>query len=204
VERLKVCGELLGSDITGERLLVKTNKNDPAMPPKLNEETVAVVTPNGKVLREIALANNICDKDTPLLSRQGNFAGAYCTGNPGFDDWCRRIVPLGDGESIYLPIGWGALAISETGGCLSMEGSDLRFWTRDGKCHDVADYVMAGTILGNEIFFIKAGATAILRAVPIPQSGPGIASLARFTELLAQERAAETQPSPTTAPAPKN
>jgi len=184
-EDLKLCGWLMGGDRDGKKLLVTTSRTAPTKTltsEAYKDSMVAVVTPEGKVLREVAPGGDICDRDMPLISRHGNYVGAYCWNSPKRTPWSRRIDRMDGQETIYLPTGWGgAMAISETGGCLcdgcdSQKRTVLCFWTRDGKRHEVVKDPKAGTILDQEIFYIEATSEATtLRAAPLPQSGPGIA-----------------------------
>ena len=94
----KLLGHVIASDPTGRKLLV--GRLDPA-----------VISPEATVLRE--LGGSACDKESPLLSRSGNWAGAFCEGKDG---WAYSVVSTTTDKVYRLRRPWGAtLALTDNG-----------------------------------------------------------------------------------------
>jgi hypothetical protein len=101
----KVDGCILASDPTGTKLLV-------------DYPDLAVVDPEGKVLRK--LSDNACDKEVPLLSRSGNWAGIFCNEK---DEWAYSVVSTTTDEILRLRRPWGAtFALTDNGDSIFLVG----------------------------------------------------------------------------------
>jgi hypothetical protein len=93
----RVRGRIIASDPTGSKLVL----DDPP----------AVVNLEGNVLR--SFGGPSCDKEVPLLSRSGNWAGIFCNQN---DEWAYSVVSTTTDEVLRLRRPWGAtLALTDNG-----------------------------------------------------------------------------------------
>jgi hypothetical protein len=133
VEELKLQAQILAGDPTGSKLLVITK-----------DAVMAVASPEGKVLRELASQGDCCPRDKPLLSRFGNWAGVYCMNK---NEWSYCLVSTTTDEVFRLRRPWGAtLALTETGDSIFLtsgkgdtfsattrggEGCSVVFWPKD-------------------------------------------------------------------------
>lgn len=94
----KLLSDVIASDPTGTKLLVGS----------LNP---VVISPEATVLRE--LGGSACDKERPLLSRSGNWAGVFCEGKDG---WAYSVVSTTTDKVYRLRRPWGAtLALTDNG-----------------------------------------------------------------------------------------
>ena len=133
-ERSKLHGYIIASDPTGTKLLSGFPQN-------------AIVNPEGKVLR--SFGGEQCDKERPLLSRSGNWAGMFCEGKDG---WAYSLASTTTDEVLRLRRPWGAtFALTDNGNSIFEDGEgngtfgavmtggqaveattvDVRFWPKD-------------------------------------------------------------------------
>jgi hypothetical protein len=97
-EPLKLRGDVVASDPTGTKLLLRLLG-------------VTVVNSGGEVLRRVG--DGACDREAPLLSRSGNWAGIYCHGRDG---WAYSVVSTTTDKVFRLKRPWGAtLALTDNG-----------------------------------------------------------------------------------------
>ena len=112
----KVRGWILASDPTGTKLVL-------AYP-------AAVVNLEGEVLRDFG--SHSCDRELPLLSRSGNWAGIFCNLN---HEWAYSVVSTTADEALRLRRPWGAtLALTDNGDSIFAVGGQ----------HNTFGAVMAG------------------------------------------------------------
>jgi hypothetical protein len=109
-ERPNLRGCVIASDPSGTKLL-------------LQFPNAAVVSSKGEVLRKFGPA---CDRDLPLLSRSGNWAGVFCAEEDG---WGYSLVSTTTDEKLRLARPWGAtLALTDDGdSILPFGGEDNGF-----------------------------------------------------------------------------
>ncbi len=162
----KVFGEILGSDIAGQRLLVRTYSQDSIVPCPEGKTAISVVSPTGNLLRVLAVSSG---DFTAIISRKGEFALLYF-----FRDSDKsQVISIETGETFPLPVfeyPEAPFAIADTGEMIAMNSFKLVLWSKDGKRADLADNVVTGTFLNKEIFFIQfAGEDTYLKAIPFPR-----------------------------------
>ena len=103
-EQAKVCGRIIASDPTGTKLLL--------------DYPATVVNLDGQVLREFG--GSACDKEVPLLSRSGNWAGVFCDGEDG---WAYSVVSTTTDMVYRLRRPWGAtFALTDNGDSIFLVG----------------------------------------------------------------------------------
>jgi hypothetical protein len=103
-EQPKVRGRVIASDPSGTKLLLW-------YPP-------AVVNLEGETLREFG--GHSCDKEVPLLSRSGNWAGVFCSVE---DEWAYSVVSTTSDEVFRLRRPWGAtFALTDNGDSIFLVG----------------------------------------------------------------------------------
>src|SRR5262249_23724222 len=102
----KALSGVIASDPTGKKLLVHSF-SDPM-----------VVSPEATVLREFG--GSACDKETPRLSRSGNWAGVFCEGKDG---WAYSVVSTTTDKVYRLRRPWGAtFALTDNGDSIFLVG----------------------------------------------------------------------------------
>jgi hypothetical protein len=172
-----------------------------------------VVSLEATVLREFG--GSPCDKERPLFSRSGNWAGVFCEGKDG---WAYSVVSTTTDKVYRLRRPWGAtFAITDNGDSIFLVGGglgafgaivsggeapkvttvDVVFWPKEddpwkstkgvpdgpdmndlvwnnmpkGKSEVIAKKALALTVLGNELFFVRAeGNERTLKAVALPET----------------------------------
>jgi len=80
-----------------------------------------VVSSEATVLREFG--HCACDKEKPLLSRSGNWAGVFCQGDDG---WAYSVVSTTTNKVYRLKRPWGAtFALTDNGDSIFLVGGGL-------------------------------------------------------------------------------
>ncbi len=103
----KLLDNVIASDPTGKKLLVGWPRP-------------MVISPEATILREFG--DSACDKETPLLSRSGNWAGVFCKGEDG---WAYSVVSTTTDKVYRLRRPWGAtLALTDNGDSIFAVGDD--------------------------------------------------------------------------------
>jgi hypothetical protein len=180
--KLAIDADVKRSDAAGEKLLALTEVRDANSKDPDGALTMAVMTPQGKTLKVIGpYGDRVCPWG-PWFSHQGAYACVFY--NDPNDGWVTRLFATGGKETITLtPLGYGGVqAVTDTGEGIRMEdeGRDstetLEYWNRDGIRRKLAPRVRAGTIRGEEIFYIQEdGNSLVLKAVEFPRAAPATA-----------------------------
>ena len=92
----KLLDNVIASDPTGKKLLVGWPRP-------------MVISPEATILREFG--DSACDKETPLLSRSGNWAGVFCKGEDG---WAYSVVSTTTDKVYRLRRPWARPSHSQT------------------------------------------------------------------------------------------
>jgi hypothetical protein len=109
LQEKKALTGVIASDPTGKKLLVRSF-SDPM-----------VVSPEATVLREFG--RGACDKEEPLLSRSGNWAGVFCEGDDG---WAYSVVSTTTDKVYRLKRPWGAtFALTDNGDSIFLDGEGM-------------------------------------------------------------------------------
>ncbi len=141
-ERLPLCGYVLASDSTGKKLLAYVRSGNPTKDEGdfdgWNKDLV-VVTPDGEIVVVVAAEHTQCDKDEPVLSREGNYAGVYCWTEKMSEDWAYSLASTVTGEILRLDrmVGFN-VAVTEHGDLIYLYPEDERWIVTFWPKHDNA------------------------------------------------------------------
>ncbi len=168
LEALPWYGWVLGADATGSRLLAVVGA-DPTRKPEKGEETMqAVVTPEGRVLCRLDSGGTSCDRQEPVISRNGKYAAFIYLrgGNQDDESVSTRVVAL-DGGGVNDLHPWSYfMALTDRGEPICSHPS-IRIGRKLWEALAPGTSAGAGTVVGDEFFYVDEGSRTF-KSVALP------------------------------------
>jgi hypothetical protein len=164
-----------GADSSGSRLVASAGK-DPTR--KTSEEgrgqvIQAVITPEGRVLRQIDGGGDSCERQAPVISPSGKYVCLIYLPKSWkeFSDVSTRVLSIDTGRIRDLRPWSYFTALTDNGEPIICSEDGMKIGRTQWEALVAGDRARAGKIVGNEFFYV-AEPTWVFKSVPLPAS-PG-------------------------------
>ena len=156
LEALPWYGWILGADATGGRLVAYVGKDPTRKPEKGDENIQAVVTPEGQVLCRLDSGGTSCDRQNPVISRNGKYAVfIYLRGGHQDDNSVSTRVVTVDGGAVRDLHPWSYFtALTDRGEPICTWDDGIMIGRKQWEVLVPKGHARKGTVVGDEFFYV--------------------------------------------------